>query len=293
MSGSVTGQVVWLFKQHHAEGESRRDWKEENRGFGQMADVTFSWASLRRYQRTAIEFVEWAHERHGIHEIREVTTAMVVAYINERRARNLSPRTIATDITGLRRFGMYLVLEGWHQQNCVPDDLSEPHGSNPRYSYTPEHAGKVIEFVAKRDERAADVLRWQLACGLRISEAVRLRLDKLDFGHGTLETKGKGGKLRQLKVSDQALLERLDRTRRFPLLNGNATTQTRHIEDLVAEACTELNIAPIGTHGLRASAAQQMLDDQMASGVAERTARKNTARMLGHNRTSVTRSYAP
>jgi site-specific recombinase XerD len=182
MSGSVTGQTVELFKRHHGAGESRADWKKSNPEFGKMADVTFSWSSLRRYQHTAIEFVKWAHDKHGIKQIREVTTAMVVAYIDSRRARNLSPRTIATDITGLRRFGMYLVLEGWHKQNCVPDDLSEPHGSNPRYSYAPEHADQVIDSVAKHDPLAADVLRWQLACGLRISEAVRLRLESARSG---------------------------------------------------------------------------------------------------------------
>lgn len=293
MSGSVTSQVVWLFKKHHGEGESRRDWKEENRGFGKMADTTFSWASLRRYQRTSIEFAEWAHERHDIREIREVTTEMVVAYIDERRTRGLSPRTIATDITGLRRLGRYLVLEKWHEKNCVPDRLSEPHGSNPRYSYTPEHAGKIIEHVAKHDPQAAEVLRWQLACGLRISEAVRLRLDKLDFEQGTLETKGKGGKLRKLKVPDRALLEHLDRTTRFPLLHGNATSWGRQVEVLVEEACAELGIKCLSTHGLRASAAQRTLDDQIESGVDERTARRNVSRMLGHNRTNVTRSYAP
>lgn len=84
----------------------------------------------------------------------------------------------------------------------------------------------------------------QSAAGRRIDEAIHARLDKIDFERGTIEVKGKGGKIRTVTVTDRLVLERLDRTRRFPLLR-------------------------------------------------ERTARKNVAQLLGHNRTSVTRSYAP
>ena len=293
MSGSMQGQVEWLFSRHRGTGESRRAWKDANRGFGKMANVTFAWNSERRYKCTSIEFVEWAQGRYGLSEIREVTSPMVKVYIEERQARGLSPRTLATDITGLRRLGLYLVLEQWHTHNFVPDDLSVPHGSHPRYSYMPEHAKKIIEHVAKRDERAAQVLRWQLDCGLRISEAIRLRPDRVDFDAGTIEVKGKGGKKRVIKVSDRMLLDRLPRSGTFPLLNGNATSWTRQIEKLVAAACAELDIQCLGTHGFRASAAQRTLDDLLESGVDERSARKQVSRLLGHNRTSVTRSYAP
>lgn len=47
------------------------------------------------------------------------------------------------------------------------------------------------------------------------------------------------------------------------------------------------------TRGVRVGAAQQLLDDQLASGVAERTAFKNVARVLGRNRTAMPRRYAP
>jgi hypothetical protein len=45
--------------------------------------------------------------------------------------------------------------------------------------------------------------------------------------------------------------------------------------------------------GLRAGAAQRTLDDLMADGVGEREARRQISRLLGHNRSSVTNSYAP
>jgi integrase len=89
------------------------------------------------------------------------------------------------------------------------------------------------------------------------------------------------------------LLDRLDRSGSFPLLNGNATNWTRQIEMLVAAACAKLDIKCLGTHGFRANAAQRTLDDLLELGVDERSAHKQVSRLLGHRRTSVTRSYTP
>ncbi len=293
MSGSMKYQTTEVFKGNHASGQSRAAWKSDNPGFGKMAEVTFSWSSFRRYLNVAIAFAEWAKKKYHIRQIKELTRPMVLAYIAERRTQGLSPRTIATEITGLRRFGLYLVLRGWHQVNMVPDDLSEPHGAKPRYSLTDEYEDQVIDEVALVDPKAAEVLRWQRAAALRIREAVTVRNDRIDFENARLETKGKGGKVRWVPINDRDLLARLDRSKRFPLLEGKATSQIRHIEKLVADACEKLGIQSAGTHGFRAGAAQRLLDEQLDSGVDERTARKNVAHVLGHNRTDVTRSYAP
>jgi hypothetical protein len=77
------------------------------------------------------------------------------------------------------------------------------------------------------------------------------------------------------------------------LLSGLASNWKRYIEKLVFEACTELQIKPLGTHAFRAGAAQRLFDDLTAQGMHERQARKQISQMLGHNRISVTRSYAP
>ncbi|HTP08107.1 MAG TPA: hypothetical protein VMP08_07650 [Anaerolineae bacterium] len=53
-----------------------------------------------------------------------------------------------------------------------------------------------------------------------------------------------------------------------------------------------MQIKPLGTHAFRAGTAQRLFDDLLAQGMKERQARKQVSRMLGHNRLSVTRSYA-
>jgi len=150
----------------------------------------------------------------------------------------LSPRTVATDITALRRLGWYAEMDQWVPCNFVPKDLSMPHGSSPRYSYAPEHEVAIIQHVAQRNSLAADVLRMQQAAGLRLDEAIHLRLDRIDFERGAIEVKGKGGKVRCVMLADQTVLDLLDRSRRYPLLNGLASNWKRYIEKLVFEACT-------------------------------------------------------
>lgn len=292
MSSNVQ-QVNHLFSQHRGTGQSRKAWRDEHRGFGRMAPLTFAWSSERRYKRVCCHFLKEAQEHYGVHEVSAIEPYMISAYIERRRAAGISPRTLSTEATALRRLDLYARLEGWTKRSFMPVDLTVPHGSRPRYSYTPEHAEQIIAHVAQRDPNAAEVLRWQLACGLRIDEAIRLRTDQIDFVQATVEVKGKGGKVRAVDIPDRALLDRLDRTVRFPLLKGNATSWTRQIERRVASACMELGITCQGTHALRACAAQRTLDDLSADGVGEREARRQISRLLGHNRSSVTNSYAP
>jgi len=186
MSSNVQ-QVNHLFSQHRGTGQSRKAWRDEHRGFGRMAPMTFAWSSERRYKRVCCHFLKEAQERYGVHQVSAIEPYMISAYIERRRAAGLSPRTLATEVTALRRLDLYARLEGWTKRSFMPVDLTVPHGSRPRYSYTPEHAAQIIAHVAQRDPAAAEVLRWQLACGLRIDEAIRLRTDQIDYinAHGT------------------------------------------------------------------------------------------------------------
>lgn len=290
---SLVQQIDFLFGQHRGTGQSRRAWRDHHPGFGRMAPVTFAWNSERRYKRVCCQFAHDAQQRYYLRAIREIQPAMITAYLEGRRAAGLSSSTLSTEATALRRLDLYARLEGWTTSSFIPADLTTPHGSRPRYSCTPEHAAQIIAHVARRDPAAAEVLRWQFISGLRISEAIRLRTDQIDFAQATVAIKGKGGKVRVIEISDRKLLDQLDRSVRFPLLRGTAASWTRSIEKRVAEACAELDIKCLGTHGFRACAAQQALDDLMEQGVGERAARRQVSRLLGHNRPSVTNRYAP
>ena len=141
--------------------------------------------------------------------------------------------------------------------------------------------------------KAADVLRFQLSAGLRLSEAVMLRSDEVDRAGETVTVKGKGGRIRTVKLLDTTVLKRLDMSQRFPLLRGLKHNWMREVEELVASACKALDIKSLGTHGFRATAAQKLYDELLPAGTGEREARRHVAEFLGHNRTDVTHHYVP
>jgi len=293
MAASLVGQIEWLFEQHRGTNESRRAWRDQHPGFGQMAPKTFSWGAERRYKQVACQFAAWAKRHYGIKQVRDIRTDMVKQYFDERHKAGLSPRTLATDVTALRRLGMYAAAAKWVEHNFVPEELSVPHGSNPRFSYAPAHAEAIITHVEQRNPLAANVLRIQLSAGLRVHEAVTLRVDMTDFERGTVCVRGKGGRIRTVELRDKSVLARLDTSRRFPLLRGREDRWKQTIQHLVRQACEELGIEPGGTHSLRATAAQNMYDEEMDSGVDEGAVRQTVAKFLGHNRTDVTKSYVP
>jgi integrase len=135
------------------------------------------------------------------------------------------------------------------------------------------------------------VLRLQLEGGLRIHEALTLRSDKVNLEEGTVEVKGKGGRIRTVTLLDSAVLQELPLDCNFVFPPTPAFR--RAVQAEVARACKELGIACRGTHGFRATYAERYLEERTDSGVSEREARKGLARRLGHNRTDVTRKYVP
>jgi integrase len=135
------------------------------------------------------------------------------------------------------------------------------------------------------------VLRLQLEGGLRIHEALTLRSDKVNLREGSVEVKGKGGRVRKVTLLDSSVLRELPLDRNFVFPPTPAFR--RAVQAEVARACEELGIACRGTHGFRATYAERYLEKRTTEGSREREARKSLARQLGHNRTDVTRKYVP
>lgn len=125
---SLINQTAHLFEKNHAPGTSRHEWRKSHPGVGYLCPVTVSWGSFHRYRQAAIHAVEWLRDQYHILQIREITPAMIRAYIDARRTAGVRPNTLATDLTAMRRLGMYAVMERWQLANFVPADLTvRPH----------------------------------------------------------------------------------------------------------------------------------------------------------------------
>ncbi len=172
----------------------------------------------------------------------------------------------------------------------VPPDLTISAGP-PRFGYRPDRAQAIIARVAVRHPQAALVLRLQLNAGLRLHEATHLRSEMVGVTAGTVRVKGKGGRVRTVRLLDTGVLAELPLDRRFVFPPTWAFRQRVQAE--VRWACEGLRLACRGTHGFRATFAELRLEQLLAEGLSERQARRILATELGHNRTDVTRRYVP
>ncbi len=302
---SIVREVQVLFDQAKAIGASRHKAKASGVLAGQrpqdMLSTIHSWGTYRREMQAAIQFAKWCRAAAGVRRVSQVTPEMVRKYI-ALRSKQVSPNTVTADLTGIRRLDKCLQASEPGRESIVPDDVSAPRRQSPRGAYEVGEALAIIDYVTRRYPLYGDVLRVQLAGGLRISEAVWLRSDCIDFRRGQIrvEIEGKGGKRRIVAV-DPRLLARLDLADRFPLRppSGNLgsrlmdKSEIRRIEALVKSACAQLGIPHRQTHGFRATAAITYYQSLISQGVRKREALKRTSEWLGHgaNRWDVLRSY--
>ncbi len=134
-----------------------------------------------------------------------VTSDDIVSYFSSRK--RISGRTQARILSALRSFFNYLILEGYITDNpgdnvdapktgrTLPDVLSE------------EEVDAIISSVSLSDWkglRDRALLEVLYGCGLRVSEAVGLKISEIYFKEGFVRIVGKGNKQRLVPLGGMA-----------------------------------------------------------------------------------------
>ncbi len=160
--------------------------------------------------------------------LQQVTLDTLRAYLDHLRAKRLSNRSIARQVTTLRGFFGYLVEEGEIPVNPAELLVSPKIGSSlPKY-LDRSRIDQLLESPSSesvtglRDRAMLDLL---YATGLRVSELIGLRVSDLDELQGTLRVIGKGNKQRLIPVGRAALqaVERYRAEQRPALLKGRVS----------------------------------------------------------------------
>jgi site-specific recombinase XerD len=175
------------------------------------------------------------------------------------------------------------------------DDLIAdiPFGRRPRKLPTVLSQDEVLQlFGAFPQDPDRLMVRTTYACGLRLSEVVRLRVQDIDSGRGVIHIRqSKGAKDRQVPLSRQLLAELRDYWRRFRprgyLFPGRGPLGLQHPGSLgrrVTRAVRALGWSKRASmHTLRHSYASHQLE----AGVDVVTLQ----RLLGHNQLATTLGY--
>jgi integrase/recombinase XerC len=202
---------------------SRDSWVEQ---FFQHlgAERGLSAYTLRNYQQTFAEFVQWFEsERRHRPEWVELQRDDFRAYLRHLGRKNLGRDTTRLRFSALRTFYKFLVRRGALESTPIKNiSLPKPEKRLPRFLTVqqmvdllaaPERLtakpaekpgrGKPVEAsVPARDEA---ILETIYSCGLRVSELCGLRVEDVDRGEQLVRVRGKGRKERLIPIGDTAL----------------------------------------------------------------------------------------
>lgn len=213
-------------------------------------------------------------DRPEMGDLEELTAGQVTSFVvDECRRRHVAAAKVL--VTGLRSLLRFLFLEGYtaHQlAPAVPTAAGRAGGSLPRAL----DAETVAALLAScdRDTRVGRrdfaILTMLARLGLRAGEVAGLELDDVDWHHGEVVVRGKGGRQDRLPLPvdvGEAVVACLcdGRARgrcralfmrvRAPI--GGLTAAG--VNDVVRNACWRAGLPRVGAHRLRHSAATAML----------------------------------
>lgn len=135
----------------------------------------------------------------------EISADDIMTYFSDRRS--ISKRTQARILSAMRSFFNYLILEGYITDNpCDRVDAPKTGRRLPEV-LSVENVDAMISSVdtaswtGLRDRALLEVM---YGCGLRVSEAVTLKISDIFFREGFVRIIGKGDKQRLVPLGDMA-----------------------------------------------------------------------------------------
>jgi integrase len=256
------------------------------------------------HQFTRFIRINWPEVKH----LSEVRQEMALAYIEELEGRERSGGRIARVCASLRKLDVACRKAGIFPSDSPPmlpyKSQGGPGGfhSQPKPTpYTEEETQAIIAHIAPKDPIVAKLLTVMWAGGLRISEATWLRVQDIDLVNGmiSLNQEGnknhtKGGKPRKFPYSPwahefMAALKRSPDIQPTGHIFADRLGLPNRARMLVRDACDELGIHKLASHGYRKTFSVEEYHRARSRGADDRQALLETSLKLGHNRIDVTR----
>ena len=276
-------------------------WDTSIKGFKSYLQIERSLSdnSVQAYIRDIKKFANYAIPL-DISELK-VTRKDISNFLAEIKNNNISARSQARIISGIKAFYKYLIMEDYLKIN--PTELIETPKIGLKLPNTLSliEIDKLIEAVDlsnKQGERNRAIIETLYSCGLRVSELINLQLSNIHFKEGYLKVIGKGDKERLAPIGGRAikyLTIYINEVRNhqeikkghkdFVFLNNRGAQLTRVMIFLIIQQLTEaIGLKKkIGPHTFRHSFATHLIE-----GGADLRA---VQEMLGHESITTTEIY--
>ncbi|WP_261665239.1 tyrosine-type recombinase/integrase [Deinococcus sp. Marseille-Q6407] len=248
------------------------------------AGASASNRTLRTYKQGIARYLDFAQSR-AVSLLRPSRDSGAL-YIRTLEAEGLAPSTVQVHLAAARALYKALRWAGVTDRDPLSDLKPAPEKTAPwdkRQPYREDELRRLLQFASLRDRVLI------LLCahgGLRISEAVALHWEDVQLAAGQLTVTGKGGKVRQVRLSKSLkgeLLPLRDQAQpgdQEPVIGASQTAARERLRKL----CQESGVRYLGWHAMRHYAGTRLTRQ---TGNLE-----HAARHLGHSSLETTRIYA-
>jgi integrase/recombinase XerD len=133
--------------------------------------------------------------------------ADVIAWIVKRQLEGLDPRTLAKSTSAIRSFFRFLVLEGEAESNPARQVDSPRTAMRIPRALDPDEVDRLLAACdpgSLVDARDGALFELIYSCGLRVSEAVDLTVDRVSLQEGIVRVMGKGSRERLVPMGARA-----------------------------------------------------------------------------------------
>lgn len=314
MRGGMGYQITEIFNKSGIVqiGESKHEAKAEARESGakSWADMgkalgIYSYNTADTYKDTWHQFANYAKEELNLKDIEKTSAAHVQLYLESRISEGVALATVAKEAAALSKLESALNLystkyEKGNQYNfreaireTIKEARHELPKADPHRAYgSPE---QIIGAIGNVKHQIA--AQSQLESGARVHEISLVKPDQLrGIGQdrvtrekcGRIEIQGKGGKIRELRVS----LETFGKISSIIKAEGKFGIDKNEYRADLRNACESSGEKYTGSHGLRWTFAQDRMESlQSDYCMSYEESLREVSHDLGHERPDITEHY--
>lgn len=298
-----------------AEGIYKNLEAQFNKVYRQAVMATNGKVSIKtytRYRDSMKEIMSFCAEKFRLQKLSKIGDKHVAAYIDHRRALGIAEKTIKSDLSALRFFNRHMDGAKGLMDNKAAGLNSTPDGRKDRAWHDSEYDKmfKIAENLGRKDVSIG--IRLARYAGLRIHEVTRIERGQAELAidRGILRIKGKGGKIREVPLSREAIDTFKEACRYAPQKDSKLLVPPGEKTHLVIKRIQNFvrnhrdkvfehgNRQKITFHGLRHTYAREQYEGRERKWVYkgkrypfDRKAMREVSELLGHGRREVTRIY--
>jgi len=304
MRGGMGAQVTAIFNhsgifrpeqsKHEAKAEARA---EGARNSAEIAVKTaiYSYQTAESYKDVWHQVADFAKENCGLKDIEKLSQIEVKAYLECRIEKGVSHATFQKECAAVSKLEnalqMYADKRGTERHydfRTTIREVSRSDGAKSLVRADPHRAYSTPQAVVGELERFDHQLAasLQLQGGARIDEISLVKTSQLK-GDGKIEVSGKGGKIRNLQVSEKIYSDLKDHIEKNGVFKLDKDAYGRDLRTAALSAGQQAT----GSHGLRWNFAQNRMYELQSGGKSYEQALLRVSQDMGHCRPDITEHY--